>query len=223
MLWHPIIVHFPLALLAFALAVDLAALVRGHPGWHRFAYAAWAAGTVAAALAVSRLLEVADETALRGMYRVIPDPGACTRWEIVHGGTPIEVHNIFAANDPESPAATWERAGLHETGPRPTVALLNLRGDRTDRSLQFAEAIEARIRADHYLVVGDARGRVLRRFRRKVPEGRLSILGKATPARVFDRLAEIAGAGVRVGGSGNIGGIGHEILRFVEKWGGSSC
>lgn len=50
--WHPVAVHFPIALLSFALVVDLAALMRRRPAWHRLAYALLVAGTLGAAIAV---------------------------------------------------------------------------------------------------------------------------------------------------------------------------
>ena len=178
---------------------------------------------VAAALAVSRTLGVADDVALRGMYRVTPDPGACTRWELEYEGRRVVFHNIFAANDLESTAAIWKRLGLDVSDREcPAVALVNMRSDRVDRSLQFAEAAEAAIRADYYMLVGDFTGRILRRFERRVPEDKLIVLGKASPARVFERLAGLGDGGARVGGIANIGGLGHEILRFAERWGGGS-
>ena len=50
--WHPLIVHFPIALLTFSLIVDLAALLAKRPAWHPVAYALLVAGTVAATAAV---------------------------------------------------------------------------------------------------------------------------------------------------------------------------
>jgi uncharacterized membrane protein len=50
--WHPMIVHFPIALLTLSVVVDLGALLTGHRGWHRMAYALVIAGTLGAAAAV---------------------------------------------------------------------------------------------------------------------------------------------------------------------------
>ncbi|MBM3321300.1 MAG: poly-gamma-glutamate synthase PgsB [Candidatus Eisenbacteria bacterium] len=178
---------------------------------------------VATCLAVTRKLGIPDEAALRGMYRVIPDPGACTSWTIEHAGRTIEFHNIFAANDLESTASVWKRLGLDRSGDGPTVALLNLRADRVDRSVQFAEAVEQLIRADHYAIVGDTSDRVLRRYARRVPAERLHALGKMSPGEVFDRLAAIGEGTLRVGAIGNIGGIGHEILQYVYQRRREAC
>ncbi|MFH1279920.1 MAG: poly-gamma-glutamate synthase PgsB [Candidatus Eisenbacteria bacterium] len=178
---------------------------------------------VATALAVTRRLGIDDATALRGMYGVTPDPGACTRREFLHRGRPIEFINIFAANDLESTITIWNRVGLLPGGGIPSVALLNLRGDRIDRSLQFAEAVEEALVADHYVIIGEVRDRIYRRFVRRVPKEKLHILGKVTAAETFDRIAEIDPRGARVGGVGNIGGLGHGILVWVERTEGASC
>ena len=50
--WHPLIVHFPIALLSMSPVVDLAALLTRRPSWHAVAYALLATRTVAAAAAV---------------------------------------------------------------------------------------------------------------------------------------------------------------------------
>ena len=50
--WHPLVVHFPIALLTMSPIVDLAALLARRPTWHGAAYALLVAGTVAAVAAV---------------------------------------------------------------------------------------------------------------------------------------------------------------------------
>ena len=170
---------------------------------------------VAATLAVTRTLRIEDDIALRGMYKVTPDVGACTRWNILHQGRSIEFLNIFAANDLESTISIWNRLGLGEEPSAITVALLNLRGDRLDRSLQFAEAVESGFSADYYMLVGDISSSVLRKFEGQIPAKRLVTLGKVRPAEIFDRVADLGERPARVGGIGNIGGLGHEILQYV--------
>jgi len=172
------------------------------------------AENVATALAVTRLLGVSDDVAIRGMHRVAPDPGACTRRAFAHRGRPIEFVNIFAANDLESTVAVWERVGLAAPG-RPTFALMNLRGDRIKRSLEFAAAVEKELRADYYVLAGDFTDRVRRRFADAVPAERLLLVGRIPADEIFDLVIARAEGGARVGGVGNIGGLGHEILAFV--------
>lgn len=178
---------------------------------------------VATALQVTRSLGIPDQTALRGMYKAIPDIGACTFWHLPHKGRVIEFINIFAANDLESTITIWQRLGLGNPGEEPTFALINLRADRVDRSLQYAEAVEVGLRADTYVLIGGIPDSVQRRFEKVVPPGRLVVIGEAKPAEVFDRIADLVTARARVGGIGNIGGIGHDILAYVTKHGGTSC
>ncbi|MBU1699700.1 MAG: poly-gamma-glutamate synthase PgsB [Candidatus Eisenbacteria bacterium] len=183
---------------------------------------------VATTLAVTRYLNIPDEVAIRGMHKSTPDVGACTRWHLTRLGREIEFMNAFAANDLESTIAIWQKLGYSTKREDITFALLNLRGDRLDRSLQFAEAVEDTIRADYYFLVGDIPNAVQRQFERQVPRDRLKTLGRVTPSAIFDRIAELSPTRARVGGIGNIGGLGHEILAYVSQPivsqdGGSSC
>lgn len=183
---------------------------------------------VATALLVTRQLGVPDQVALEGMYKANPDVGACTSKRFIHGGRKIEFANIFAANDLESTITVWQKLRLGQPGSGPSVALLNLRGDRIDRSLQYAAAIETALRADHYVLVGGIPDTVLRRFEAQVPTGRIFALGQSTPEEVFDLIAGLpVGAAsedaIRVGGIGNIGGLGHKIMAFVNAAGGRAC
>ena len=178
---------------------------------------------VATTLHVTRTLRIPDDVALRGMYKAMPDIGACTFWNIQHMGRSIEFINVFAANDLESTITIWQRLGLGSPAKDPTFALLNLRGDRIDRSLQYAEAVEIALRADYYVLVGDFSESVLRRFERQVPRERLLAIGRAAPEAIFDEIAGRCETRARVGGIGNIGGLGHEILSFATKGGREHC
>jgi gamma-polyglutamate synthase len=178
---------------------------------------------VATVLEVTRMLKVPDDVALRGMYKASPDVGVCSRWTFEHQGRLIEFHNIFAANDLESTITVWQKLGLKPEGkesPTTTVALLNLRADRIDRSLQYAEAVEKGLRADHYMLIGGITPGVLRRFESQVPAGRLWPVGMASPKDIFDRITGFGNWHIRVGGVGNIGGIGHDVLGFVAQGSG---
>ncbi len=175
---------------------------------------------VATVLEVTRLLKIPDEVALRGMYKARPDVGVCARWEIDHAGVAMEFNNIFAANDLESTITVWQKLGLRATNadePWLSVALLNLRADRIDRSLQFAEAVERGLIADHYVLIGGIPTSVQRKFELVVPKDRLWIHGNRPVGEVFDRIAGLGKARARIGGAGNIGGIGHQVLSFVAR------
>jgi poly-gamma-glutamate synthase PgsB/CapB len=172
---------------------------------------------VATALAVTRLLNISDEVALQGMFSVIPDVGACTRSTIQHKGRVIDFLNAFAANDLESTLEIWKRTGFEVGGSDPIFALLNLRGDRVHRSMQFADVLESEIRADYYVLVGDIPMRVMRSFQKQVPADRLLALGESEPGAVFDAIAGLCDSKAYVAGIGNIGGMGHRILDYVGR------
>ena len=174
---------------------------------------------VATVLEVTRTLEIPDDIALRGMHKAPPDVGVCGRWELRHRDCLLEFHNIFAANDLESTITVWQKLGLRATSADErwtSVALLNLRADRIDRSLQFAEAVERALVADHYILIGGIPTSVQRRFESAVPAGRLWVHGNGPVEDVFDRIAGFGRERARIGGAGNIGGIGHKILAFVS-------
>jgi poly-gamma-glutamate synthase PgsB/CapB len=190
---------------------------------------------VATVLEITRTLNVPDDVALRGMYKAAPDVGVCSRWDLTHRDCRIEFHNIFAANDLESTITVWQKLGMGrsdgngrsgaekgppEPGPEATtVALLNLRADRIDRSLQYAEAVEKGLLADHYVLIGGITGSVQRRFEDQIPGGRLWVLGNCPAREIFDTISGLGAPRARVGGVGNIGGIGHAVLDFVARGG----
>ena len=50
--WHPLVIHFPVALLTASLFVDLVALARRQDRWHRVAYGLLVGGVLTASAAV---------------------------------------------------------------------------------------------------------------------------------------------------------------------------
>jgi poly-gamma-glutamate synthase PgsB/CapB len=180
---------------------------------------------VATVLEVTRLLNIKDDVALRGMYKAIPDIGACLAWRFRHLDCDIEFSSVFAANDIESTITVWQKLGLDwspEESKERTVAIINLRADRLDRSMQFAESVEKSLRADHYILIGGAPERVRRRFHEQVPAGRLWMEFGESAETLFDKIAEFSRGRARVAGIGNIGGPGHDVLAFAANAGGVS-
>ena len=178
------------------------------------------------ALETVRELGVGNETALRGMAAAAPDLGALRIWDAPRtgAGPAMSFVNAFAANDPgssrEAMDRIMDRPSLYG---RAFVGLLNLREDRGDRTLQWAEALE---RGEFDLLTrvavigGQARafGRRLKK-RSGWPEGRLVILKERTPAGIFQGLGRLADGPVVVIGLGNIGGLGKGIVEHWERTG----
>ncbi len=178
------------------------------------------------ALAVAQSLGIPWETARRGMTAAAADFGAFKAWRAAGGGeseAPIFV-SAFAANDPESTlkAIAPALAYASRTGKKP-VGLLNLRSDRGDRSLQWAEAL-ASGRLDGFAaiaVIGSpARAFGARIKRNRANSGRtIWVLREKEPSRILERLASAGGASSVVVGMGNIGGLGGEIVEHWERTG----
>lgn len=114
------------------------------------------ADNVALALAVLSDLGVDRATALRGMQKARPDPGAMIAVEIDFFGRKISFVNGFAANDPESTAHIWGLALETFPDKLKRIAVFNCREDRADRSRQLGEACPSWPAADHYVASAPA-------------------------------------------------------------------
>lgn len=76
--WHPIAVHFPIALLTAAVALDAAAVLMRRAHWHRIAYGLLTAAALGAAVAVvTGNIDAADyrQTALAEQIQAHEDLG----------------------------------------------------------------------------------------------------------------------------------------------------
>lgn len=182
-----------------------------------FAYVEFAEN-LALALAACEAAGVDRRQALEGMWKVQPDIGALLpyRWE--EAGKALEFVNLFAANDPESTAFVWEHLGLPEHEDE-AIALINIRADRMRRSKDLAPLFGRRIKAAHYLVIGeqtDVFAEILRR--EGVPRAQIVQQPGRDANAVLGRILSLTGERPRsrVVGLGNIGGVGVELLDLVE-------
>lgn len=175
------------------------------------------AENLALALAACEAAGVDRRRALAGMWTVKPDIGALIPYRWQEAGKDIEFVNLFAANDPESTAFVWEHLGLpaHEDE---AIAMVNIRADRMRRSKDLAPLFGGRIKAAHYLIIGeqtDVFAEILRR--QGVPAERLVTDGSRDAAAVLAKVMAISGPRVRLVGLGNIGGVGVDLLAIVEE------
>jgi poly-gamma-glutamate synthase PgsB/CapB len=177
------------------------------------------------ALAVAEFCGIDSEIALRGMRRARRDFGALEVWTADLGSPSRRWYLVsaFAANDPESTRESLDkvRERMDLSGMR-RVGLLNLRGDRGDRTLQWSQALECEpySRLDRVYLLG-AHARALRS---KLPAGetRWSVLQAKEPGRIMEEIAQKEGAGSVLVGMGNMGGAGAELVRHWEKIGEAS-
>jgi poly-gamma-glutamate synthase PgsB/CapB len=178
------------------------------------------------ALEAARVLGVGDETALRGMAKAAPDFGALRIWDApgTAAGPVMSFVNAFAVNDPGSSREALDRImDRPSLSGRPFIGLLNLREDRGDRTVQWAEALEMGDfdRLTRIAVIGGQARAFGRRLKKRAgwPEDRLVVLKERTPAGVFRNLFRLVAGPAVVIGLGNIGGLGKGIVEYWERTG----
>ena len=94
---------------------------------------------ISLALAVAEILKIDEETAFKGMLAANPDPGAATITEYENEGAKSIFVNGFAANEPSSTLAIWDKIKEKLPNTDRPVVLFNGREDRVDRTDQFIE------------------------------------------------------------------------------------
>ena len=184
------------------------------------------------ALAAADFLGVPRAAALRGMANRQPDPGGLRIYRAKIGSPPAPwiLASAFAANEPQSSRMALERIRNVVPFPRGALAaVLNLRDDRGDRTLQWLTAIQDDFFREFEAValVGSRAVSALRRKTRRLENGRrsrgtrFSVLTENSPEAVTAALASAPGferGGVLVG-LGNMGGLGRRLVDYWERIG----
>lgn len=173
---------------------------------------------VSLVLKLCTALGIPKETALKGMWRSKPDPGAMSEHEIDFFGRNIIFVNGFAANDPESTGRIWEMAVKRHAGYSRRVMVINSRGDRPDRSKQLAEALSSWTAADRYVLMGTGVYILLKTAVSKGMDPSMFFYAEHMPvSRIFEEIIGLAGPSGMVMGIGNIGGQGLELVRYFNN------
>ena len=121
---------------------------------------------VALALEVALFLGIDREVALRGMLKAAPDPGVLTVTPVKLGTRDFLFANAFAANDPVSTIAIYERLVQMGYGKQPLVVLANCREDRVDRTRQMAEDVLTRLTFTDLVVIGRSIGPIRQSYQK---------------------------------------------------------
>jgi poly-gamma-glutamate synthase PgsB/CapB len=114
------------------------------------------AENVALALAVADALQIDRAVAWRGLMRAAPDPGALRYKPIAVGEGAHEVvfFNGFAANDPQSTLAIWDKIVALGFCAEDPLIVMNARADRIDRTDQFVREVFPFLPAHALLAIG---------------------------------------------------------------------
>ena len=151
---------------------------------------------VAIGLTIGRLLGIDRETALRGMWKSVPDVGVVRlqRYD-VHGKSVLWVP-LFAANDRESVILTFKLLQAYFPPKATVIGILNNRRDRGRRAELFAEMVPADLAQylDHVITFGAYEDTVTRTMiDRGYPAPRIHNLGETRQPTLDEILDAIAG------------------------------
>jgi len=172
------------------------------------------------ALAVCEEVGVDMDTALRGMWRAKPDPGAMIESQVEFFGRHIVFVNGFAANDPTSTRYIWEQALRRHRKLNKRIAVFNCRSDRADRSEQLAESYGRWPQADEVVLLGSGQYIFARAaVRSGLDPTRLVFVDQTHPADVFEILLGLAETSALVMGLGNIAGPGLALAEYFANRG----
>lgn len=173
---------------------------------------------VALALRVCDALGVDRDTALEGMIALEPEAGATRVSRLDFFGRDILFVNAFAANDPASTELIWEKMLDKHGNGRRTIAIINCRIDRPDRTRQFAESISSWSPADAYVVTGIGTMLFVRKaIGHGMPAHAITMLEGTTTEEAVEVLLDLSGDAALIVGMGNIAGPGYELARFFQN------
>jgi gamma-polyglutamate synthase len=173
---------------------------------------------VALALRLCADLGINRETALRGMWKAAPDPGAMTVSHLRFFGRHIYFVNAFAANDPESSERLYHMAIDRFPDVEKRILIFNCRTDRPDRSRQLGEACVRWPAADHYLVMGSGTYFLVRAANANgISVEKFLFAENQSESDIFESIIELAGKSALVIGLGNTKGRGLSLVRFFRN------
>ena len=172
------------------------------------------------ALAVCEEIGIDNETALRGMWRAKPDPGAMTETRVEFFGRHVIFVNGFAANDPISTRYIWEQSLRRHHDLKRRIAVFNCRSDRADRSEQLAESYARWTQADEVVLLGTGQYIFARAaVKSGLDPTRLVFVDQDHPADIFEILLGLAESSALVMGLGNIAGPGLALAEYFANRG----
>ena len=171
---------------------------------------------VALALKVCMLSGVDEKTALDGMIKVQPDPGATIIWELNFSGIQNYFINVLAANDPSSTFNIYQQI-QPMIGESPVCIFLNTRGDRRYRTHQLFDLIFSRIKPDILIVRGEKMPKQLQRYNREYPH--ITVIQFPFDSNIRELVREFSKLdGYYIIGMGNMVGWGEQFIQDLKKY-----
>ena len=151
---------------------------------------------VAIGLAIARILGIDRASAMRGMWKSVPDVGVVRLLTYDVRGKQVLWVPMFAANDRESVVLTFELLQTHFPQGAPVIGILNNRQDRGRRAELFATMVPDDLaeHLDHVITFGAYEDAVTRRMQQAgYPAERIHNLGETIRPSLDQILDTIAG------------------------------
>jgi len=175
------------------------------------------------ALAVAEFLGKDRDEAYRAAVVASPDFGGLKVWKAKEDSSLTGWYfvSVFAANDPETTKnvlVRLEKRGLFKGKKR--IGLLNLRGDRGSRTMQWFDALqeEENFAFDRLVFVGEHALALRDKLKRRIKPEITALRGKK-PEDLIAQIATLEKDEAVVFGMGNMGGIGRLLVDYWEMTG----
>ena len=178
------------------------------------------ADNIAIALEVCKSLKIDKDTALEGMLKTPPDPGALIIWELVFNNRRNQFVSAFAANDPKSTLQIWNLL-KNRIGDSNSCIFLNTRADRMYRTNQLISLVLNEIKPKSLIVRGD-----------NLPKNLIAeVKNQGIKLRIFDNQTSPEALvdyfktldNHFIMGIGNIVGWGEEFVNILKGYRSDGC
>jgi poly-gamma-glutamate synthase PgsB/CapB len=170
---------------------------------------------------VIRILEdfgIDRRTAIEGMWKTKPDPGALSEHTIDFFGRTVYFINGFAANDPESTERIWHYAVKKYENVDRVIAVFNLRADRPSRTAQLARDVDFWKSASSIVLMGTGSYLFMKIAIEQGVHPELFVQAEYDRVDdIFEKILEKTGQTSLIVGMGNIGGPGMGLVNFFKN------
>lgn len=175
------------------------------------------------ALGVAEFLGQDKAAAYRAMNETRPDFGSLKVWTALKKPSLPDWYCVsgFAANEPESSRSVLSKLrAKHLLAGRTVIGVLNLRGDRGDRTLQWFESLRNGDfpEIQTLVCVGD-HAKAMARKLKKYQRAELYAWRNPGPHEIMSRLSAIEKEKAIVIGLGNMAGAGKRLVDYWEETG----
>lgn len=184
---------------------------------------------IAIALEVSRLLKIDTDTALQGILKATPDPGALTIYKLVKNKKILWFINSFAVNDKESLLLVWEKVNQLFSGKKTIhakkLAIVNHREDRITRTIQFDQILANNLFFSKIILIGPTSPLSQKKLIDfgYPSENIYRVKKERNPAQIIETIFQFIEEYGIVYGLCNTKGAGMQIIEYFQENGEEIC